>query len=72
MDVNVEATRREIQSQFEEVVARADKRRGTGACKNESQPPKFDGTTLWAVFRRQFETVADNICWTRQETSAYS
>jgi hypothetical protein len=32
-----------------------------------TKPPKFDGTTSWTVFRRQFETVAEHSCWTRLE-----
>jgi hypothetical protein len=31
----------------------------------------FEGTTSWAVFRRQFETVAQHNHWSPQEKSAY-
>jgi hypothetical protein len=69
VETNMEATRLEFQSQLEEVMARAERGRGTGACANAAQPPKFHGTTSWALFRRQSETVAEHNCWTRQEKS---
>jgi hypothetical protein len=30
-------------------------------------PPKFDGTTPWPAFHRQFEAAADNNGWTSGE-----
>jgi arsenate reductase-like glutaredoxin family protein len=71
MEAKMEATRLEFQSQLEQVMARSERGRGTGACVNAAQPPKFDGTTSWAVFRRQFESVAEHNCSTRQEKSTY-
>jgi hypothetical protein len=71
IESKIEATRREIESQLEEVVARAERGRGTGACTHAAKQPKFDGTTSWAVFCRQFETAAEHNCWTRQEKSTY-
>jgi hypothetical protein len=50
----IEAAKREFQSQLEEVEARVEWRRQTGACASAALQPKFDGTTSWAVFRRQF------------------
>jgi hypothetical protein len=35
------------------------------------KPPKFDRTASWAVFRCQFETVAERNCWMRQKKSIY-
>jgi hypothetical protein len=49
---------------LQEDEARAERRRGTGIVK-------FDGTTLWAVFRRQFDTVVEHNCWTYLEKSTY-
>jgi 3-phenylpropionate/cinnamic acid dioxygenase small subunit len=63
MEANMEAIWREFQSQLEEVVARVETGRGKGACANAALPPKFDATTLWAVFQRQFETVAEQNCF---------
>jgi hypothetical protein len=70
IESKIEATQREIESQLEEVVASAERGRGTGVCTHATQTAKFDGTTSWAVFRRQFETVAEHNSWTR-EKSAY-
>jgi hypothetical protein len=71
MEAKMEATRRELQSQLGDVAARAEWGRGTEACASIAQPPKFNGTTSWAVFRHQFETVAEHNSWTRQEKSTY-
>jgi hypothetical protein len=35
------------------------------------QAPTFNGNTSWAVFRRQFETVAEHSHWSDQEKSTY-
>jgi hypothetical protein len=40
-----------------------------GVCASAVQPPVFNGNTSWAMFRGQFETVAEHNCWTRQEKS---
>jgi hypothetical protein len=34
-------------------------------------PSKFDGTTLWLAFHRQFEAAADNSGWTSGEKAAH-
>jgi hypothetical protein len=58
MEAESEATRHEFQSQLEAVESRAQHGRGAGAgaCGSVAQPPKFDGTTSWVMFWRQFET----------------
>jgi hypothetical protein len=48
---------------LKEVKAWAERRRGTGTSACVTKPPKFDGTTSWAVVRCQFETVAEHNCW---------
>jgi hypothetical protein len=60
----IEANRREFQAQLEEIEARAG--RGSRPAAVAAQPPTFDGTTSWAVFRRQLETVAEYNCRTQQ------
>jgi hypothetical protein len=65
------ATRREFHSQLEGGVARAEWRREPGACASTAQPPTFDRTTSWPVFRRQFRTVVGHSHCTHQEKSTY-
>jgi hypothetical protein len=36
-----------------------------------AKPPMLDRTASWAVFWRQFETVAEHNCWTRLQKSTY-
>jgi hypothetical protein len=71
IEAKTEATRRELQSQLEAVVTRAEREGEPGACARTAQRPTFDGNTSWAVFRRQFETVAEHNYWTHQEKSTY-
>jgi hypothetical protein len=61
-----------VPDKVEEIEAGAERRRGTGTSVGSGKPPKFDGTTSGAVFRRRFEIVAEHNCWTRQENSTYS
>ena len=35
------------------------------------KPPKFDGATFWAVFRRQFEAAVVQNSWTPSEKTAH-
>jgi hypothetical protein len=64
-----EATWREFQKQLKEVdawpSAEEEQEPATGVVK----PPKFEETTPWALFRRQFETVAEQNCWMHKEKS---
>jgi hypothetical protein len=70
VEVKIEATRLEFQTQLKGVEAGTERRRGTGTGAGAANPPKFDVTSS-ALFRRQFETVAEHNCWTRQEISTY-
>jgi hypothetical protein len=67
----IEATKREPQARLEAVEARAHLGRVQGVCSSAVQPPIFNGKTSWAVFRLQFETVAEHNCWAGQEKSTY-
>jgi hypothetical protein len=58
-------------TQFREVEAVAEHGKGTGTSAGTAEPPKFNGTTSWAVFWRQFETVAEHNCWMCHENSTY-
>jgi hypothetical protein len=66
-----EPTRHEFQTQLTKVEALTEYRKGTGTGGGAEKPPKFDDTTSWAVFWRQFDTVAEHNCWTRLEKSTY-
>jgi hypothetical protein len=55
-----------------EVKAQVERGRGTGTSVSSAKPPKFDGTTSWAVFRSQFETTAQHNCWVCPEKYTYS
>jgi hypothetical protein len=72
MEEKMETNKREYLAQLEEVRAVAERgNRPTGACASAAQPPKFDGTTSWEVFQRQFETVAEHNCWMHREKLTY-
>jgi hypothetical protein len=62
---------REFQTQLKEVEAGAQSGRGTGTGAGAAVQLKFDGTTTWAVFWLQFETVAKHNCWTCQDKYTY-
>jgi hypothetical protein len=67
----IEATKREFHSRLEETEAMAKQGREPGVCTSTAQPPIFDETTSWAVFQRQFETVAEHNHWSPQDKSTY-
>jgi hypothetical protein len=63
----IETNKREFQAPLEAVKAGAERGRGIGGGASKVQPPKFDGTASWAVFRRQFEIAAERNGWTDLE-----
>jgi hypothetical protein len=67
----IEAARCEFRARLEVVEAKAKGGRGPGVYASMAQPPIFEGTTSWSVFRRQFETVAEHNHWLQQEKSTY-
>jgi hypothetical protein len=69
MEVNIEVTRRNFQTQLKDAEAGTERGIATRNAAGSVRPPKFDGTRAWAVFRRQFETVEEYNCGTRQEKS---
>jgi hypothetical protein len=60
----IATNKREFQALLEAVKAGAERGSGIGGGASKVQPSKFDGTASWAVFRRQFETVAEHNGWT--------
>lgn len=59
----IDTTQRGLEAKIVEVKAHAKSRRGTGTSAGTAKPPNFDGTTSWAIFWHQFETVAKHNCW---------
>jgi hypothetical protein len=59
MEAKIEATEHEFQAQLKEVEARAERGRTESSA---AMPPKFFGTTSWAILRRQFEIEAEHNC----------
>jgi septum formation inhibitor MinC len=56
----IETIEREFHAWLEAVDARAEPGRAQGVGRSTVQPPTFKGNTSWAVFRCQFETVAEH------------
>jgi hypothetical protein len=61
----------ELQTQLTKVEALTEHLKATGTGGRAEKPPKFDDTTSWALFRRQFDVVAEHNCWTHLEKSTY-
>jgi hypothetical protein len=70
---DIEATRRELEAKLAAVETRTMRAGGSGPGANTSRvkPPKFDGTTSWAVFYRQFEAAAVQNNWQPKEKTAH-
>jgi len=70
---DIEATRRELESRLAAVDASAvcTGSGGPRASSSTVKPPRFDGTTSWAVFHRQFEAAAVQNNWTQSERAAH-
>ena len=69
----IEATRRELEAQLAAVDVRSRRAGGggQGAHSTTVKPQKFDGSTSWAVFHRQFEAAAVQNNWTSNEKAAH-
>jgi hypothetical protein len=61
LQTKLDVRAQELEDRIAEVEARAELGVGgrTGNDAGRAKPPKFDGSTSWSMFRRQFETVAD-------------
>jgi hypothetical protein len=68
---DLEATQRDIETQMAALDARTRRADGgnEGANADKVKPPKFDGSTSWAVFHRQFEAAAIHNDWAPREAS---
>jgi hypothetical protein len=67
----IDTAPRGLEVKMAEVEALVERGRGKGTGAGAAKLPEFNGTTSWAVFRRQPETVAEYNCWTRLEISTY-
>jgi hypothetical protein len=68
---DITCNERKFQAQLEEIKTAADRGSRPPVCASAVQPPTFDGTTSWYVFRRQFETIVEHTHWSSQEKSMY-
>jgi hypothetical protein len=69
----LEDSRLDLETQLADVEA-WKRRAGDGNVRanvNNVKPPKFDGSTSWTVFHRQFESAAIHNHWTPKEKGAY-
>jgi hypothetical protein len=69
----IETTRRELEAKLAIVETQTRRAGGSGPGANTStvKPPKFDGTTSWAVFYGQFEAAAVQNNWKPHEKAAH-
>jgi hypothetical protein len=69
----VEATRQDAEATRRDLEARTRRAGGGSAGTNADKvkPPKFDGSTSWIVFQRQFDAAAIHNDWTSRENAAH-
>jgi chromosome segregation ATPase len=69
----LEATRRDLENQLAAVEMRTRRAAVGGNVTNAStvKPPKFDGSTSWAVSHRQFQAAATHNNWQPGEKAAH-
>jgi hypothetical protein len=70
---DLEATQRDLETHLVALEARTRRAGGRSAGVNADKvkPPKFDGSTSWVVFHRQFEAAAIHNDWTPREKAAH-
>jgi hypothetical protein len=65
-------TKHELQARLEAVEMRTERGNTPAVGASANPPPTFNGrSTLWSVFRRQFEIVAEHNRWSNREKSTY-
>jgi hypothetical protein len=69
---DLEDTRRDLETQLAAVETRTRRAGGgnKGANADKAKPPRFDGSTSWAVSYRQLEAAAIHNDWTPRETAS--
>jgi hypothetical protein len=70
---DLEATQRDLETHLAALEARTRRAGGgnAGANADKVKPPKFDGSTSWVVFHRQFDSAAIHNDWTPREKAAH-
>jgi hypothetical protein len=70
---NLEATQRDLGTQLAALQDRTRRAGGSsaGTSADKVKPPKFDGSTSWIVFQRQFDAAATHNNWTPGEKAAH-
>jgi archaellum component FlaC len=70
---NLEATQRDLGTQLSALQVQTIRAGGSSAGTNADKvkPPKFDRSTSWVVFQRQFDAVAIHNDWTPREKAAH-
>jgi hypothetical protein len=70
---DLEATQRDLETQLAALQVKTRRAGGSSAGTNADKvkPPKFDGSTSWIVFQRQFGAAAIHNDWTPGEKSAH-
>jgi hypothetical protein len=67
----IEETKHELQARLETVETRTEWGNTATVSTTTAPPPTFNGNTMWSVFRRQFEIVAEHNRWSDREKSTY-
>jgi uncharacterized protein YfcZ (UPF0381/DUF406 family) len=70
---DLEATQRDLETQMAALEERTRRAGGSSAGTNADKvkPPKFDGSTSWVVFQRQFVAASIHNDWTPREKAAH-
>jgi chromosome segregation ATPase len=70
---DLEATQRDLETHLAALEAQTRRAGGSSAGTNADKvkPPKFDGTTSWVVFQRQFDAATIHNDWTPREKEAH-
>jgi hypothetical protein len=67
----IEEAKREFRDRLEAVQTRTERGITPTVSTSTVQPPTFNGSSTWSVFRRQFETVAEHNQWSDKEKSTH-
>jgi uncharacterized protein YabN with tetrapyrrole methylase and pyrophosphatase domain len=68
---DITSNERKFQFQLEKVKAVPERVSRPAACASTLQPPTSDRTISWAVFRRQFEIIAEHTHWSHEDKAMY-